>query len=172
VISFDQGALKFTILAMNNLVVQERVAAQAAVAAAGRVLHDKAKQNISLRDHSQDDLDRFGNPYARRHGSIRIHTGGSGSIANPAFRVHAQGGDLLRALKHGAPGPQPSYRVWLDESVAPHAKFVVEGTRHMLARDVLWSTAAGTLTRRDMMRAVVTTLGKRLRTQSIIRIGG
>lgn len=33
---------------------------------AGAVLHDQVKFNASLTDHTQEDLDEMGNPYARR----------------------------------------------------------------------------------------------------------
>lgn len=170
-ISFDQGAMRITLAAMRNVGVTEKAVAQQAVAAAGKVFHAKVRQNISLTDHSLQDLADMGHPYAARHGAIRIHGSGSESLATPSARVHRQSGKLLQALKSEPAPTQPGWRVGFDTSVAPHAVFVVSGTRVMLPRDVVWDTANGRLTKLEMMRAIVTVLGKKLRTQGSVRIG-
>lgn len=67
------GSSKFVILAMNKTRFEMALAASLAHENAGNILKEKIRDNVSLRDHTQDDLDRMGNPYARRHGSIGIH---------------------------------------------------------------------------------------------------
>lgn len=169
---FTAGSLRATILAMNTLSVSERRAAQLAASSAGRILHQKIKQNISLSDHSLADLRAMDHPYARRHGTIQIHRTGSRSIANPAFRVHTQSGTMLSALRQAPTPTGLGWRVWIDESVAPHARHVIYGTKVMLPRDVLHSTAEAVDVRRALFREIVRTLGKRLRTQAAIRVQG
>ena len=39
----------------------------------GGTLLELVKGNVSMRDHTLEDLARMDHPYARRHGSIRIH---------------------------------------------------------------------------------------------------
>lgn len=171
-ITFDQGALRVTLSNLRRVGATEPQIAQRACKEAGTVLHAKIKQNISLTDHSLDDLRDLDHPYARRHGGIRIHAGGSTSLKTPSNRVHKQSGDLLAAL-HSEQGPAtPGWRVWLDAGAAPQAAFVVLGTRVMLPRDVLWDTAEGRLTQKDMLRAIVRVLGKEFRTQGSMRVGG
>jgi hypothetical protein len=168
-ISFDVGSLRTTILAMDNLAVTEKKAARKAANSAGKVLLAAVKQNISLRDHSLKDLKKLDHPYARRHGAIRIHHRGSKSLMHPQFRVHQQSGTLLTALKGG---PRKSgFFVELDKGIAPHAVWVIFGTRVMLGRNVLWDTAIAPAIRLRIMKAVVKTLGKDLRTKAALRFG-
>lgn len=171
-IAFTSGSLRATILTMNQLNASERVAAQLAAEAAGRFLHSKVKQNISLTDHSLADLAAKDHPYARRHGSIQIHQSGSTAIVNPAFRVHSQSGTMLRALQQGPIPGAIGWRVEIDGNAAPHAKFVIYGTRVMLPRDVVHGTAAAPAVRKEMFRKIVQVLGKRLRTQAVVRVEG
>ena len=91
-------------------------------------------------------------------------------IANPAFRVHTQSGAMLRSLKGSMQsGSTPQYRLEFDTGVAPHAAYVVEGTRVMLPRDVLWSTSMAKPVQVEMMRGIVKALGKQFRTGATIR---
>ena len=92
-------------------------------------------------------------------------------IGNPAFRVHTHTGTFLRALQgklKDTRGPIV-YRIWADTSVAPYAAYVIQGTRIMLGRDVIWSTVQSEGVHVDMMRGAVRVLGKALRTQSDLR---
>lgn len=168
-LKFDAGALKLTMAAFRLTAAQERVAGRKAVEAAGRVLRDLVKQNISLTDHTLADLAAMGHPYARRHGSIQIHRSGSNALANPENRVHTHTGRLVSSLRSGPTPNGLGYRVELDPKVAPHAAYVLSGTRLMLPRDVIADTAAAPDVKRRMLRAVVTVLGKELRTQASIR---
>lgn len=171
---FAAGSLKVTLLTMTKLGTSESKAAAAAVESAGKHLHKRILQNISLKDHTLDQLAADDHPYARRHGSIRIHRSGSRSLVNPEFRVHTQGGSLKNALRSGR-GPSGtnshSWRVRLDPGRAPHAAHVVLGTRVMLPRDVLWSTADAPEVKKQMMKAIVKKLGKVLRTGAVLRQG-
>lgn len=176
-IHFSAGSLKSTIVAMRGTSVTERQAAIAAVDAAGKLMHGLIRANISLRDYSLADLASMNppHPYARRHGSIRIHTsGGGGTLVNPEFRVHTQSGTMLNALNHGrttTASGGPNYMVWLDAGIAPHAPYVIRGTRVMLGRDVLWNTASAPGTRKMMMKVIVQELGAIMKTKSVLRFG-
>lgn len=97
------------------------------VGGAGKILLKNTRKAVSLRDHSMQDLAEMDHPYARRHGRIRIH-GGSGL-------VHTRSGRMLASLKSEQPNAR-TFRYGFDTSVAPHAVYVLQGTRVMLARDV------------------------------------
>lgn len=167
--TFDAGALSVTILTLHKLGISERQAAVAATNAAGKVLEAKIRQNISLTTYTLADLARMDHPYARRHGSIRIHRKGSTALLRPENRVHTQGGSLLSSLQSSKGSGQPSFRVWLDRGIAPHAVYVVGGTRVMLPRDVLWDTARAPAVQKKMMLAITKKLGKMLRTGAALR---
>lgn len=171
-ISFDAGALRVTILSLHKLGVSEQKAAVAAANAAGKVLETKIRQNMSLTDHSLASLAAMDHPYAKRHGSIRIHQRGSSSLVHPENRVHTQSGDLLRSITVGKAISRPHWRLWLDTGIAPHANYVVKyGTKTMFRRDVLWDTAQAPKVQKAMMKAVVRKLGKVLRTGASLRFG-
>lgn len=101
-----------------------------------RVLMDtKVTQNISLTDHSLEDLRWLGHPYARRNPQD-LHT--------PNYQVHKQSGKLLSSKESGVErasitGGQlkAAAFVKLDEGKAQHALFVVLGTSKMIPRPVL-----------------------------------
>jgi hypothetical protein len=137
--------------------------------AISRVLFDAVRANVSATDHTLADLRRLDHPYARRHGSIQIH-GGSQTT------VHKHTVQLLSSLRveklPSANSPTgEAYAVWFDVAAAPHAAFVVQGTRYMLPRDVLWATTQDPAVRKSMMRATTKVLGKALRTKANIRFG-
>lgn len=172
-IQFNSGSLRVTILALTKLGTSERVAAKAAVFASGKELRKAIEQNISLQDHTLSQLAALGHPYARRQGSIAIHRTGSNNLVNPEFRVHTQSGTLKNALRDArGSGPMPRHRVWLDVGLAPHAAYVVMGTRVMLPRDVLWSTADSKAVKTKMLKGIVKKLGKSMRTGATLRAGG
>jgi len=150
--------------------IAELAAEKLMVERAGQILHEEVKATISATDHSLADLAKLDHPYARRHGSIRIHR------AKPQT-VHRQSGAMLSALR-----ARPDrlmlfgssvgvYRVWFDLAAAPHARYVLQGTRKMLARDVLWDTANDRRVVTKMRKAVIELLGKELRSKARIRFG-
>jgi hypothetical protein len=169
--SFDTGALRVTILTLHKLGISERRAAVEAANAAGKILQSKVIQNISLRDHTLAQLAAMDHPYARRHGSIRIHRKGSTALVHPEYRVHTQSGALLNAVRVAPASSRPHWRLWLDKGVAPHAEYVIHGTRVMLPRDVLWDTAKAPAVQRSMMKAITRRLGRGLRTGAALRFG-
>ena len=136
-------------------------------AALSAVLFAEVRGNISHTDHSLDDLRKLDHPYARRHGSIRIH-GGSETV------VHKQSGQLLAALRveklPSANSPTgEAYAVWFDVGAASHAAFVVQGTKYMLPRDVLWATTKDPRTQKNMMKVATKALGPVLRSKANVR---
>lgn len=167
---FNLASVRVTVMNINRLSVSERKAAQAAATAGGKVLAKKVRQNISLTDHSAADLRRLGSPYARRHGSIRIHRKGSKSLAHPEFRIHTRSGALLNSLQDGPiPGKKPGHFVGFATGIAPHAVYVVLGTKVMLGRDIIWDTSEGEQTRKEMLVAIVKKLGPALRSGAAVR---
>jgi hypothetical protein len=188
--SMDAGSLRLTIASINAMGLTMPEIAKRALAPAAARLHDEARKNISLKDHSLKDLGDIDHPYARRHG--KIDTGALGH--EPEWQVHTrprklargkngqrlaesanQTGDLLRSLRVGllpsARRPGEAWVVWFDVDAAPHAVFVVQGTPLMLPRDVLWWTATDPRVQKAMMREVVRVLGASLRTQGVVRFG-
>ena len=170
-IRINPASLRFTILAIGNQRVSLRQASRTAVRAAGLVFRDAALRNISLTDHTLDDLRKLDHPYARRHGSIQIHAGGGGGwILDGRQQVHRQSGNMVRALKAAErTGPTIAYDVWLDVAGAPEIRDVLQGTRRMLPRDPLWQTALAPKTIEEMRRAILSALGKSLRSQAVVR---
>ena len=93
-------------------------------------------------------------------------------IGNPAFRVHTQGGALKTAIKGAMVGRVPArYRVSVDTGTAPYAAYVIQGTKVMLGRDVLWSTATAKATRDLMRERGVKHMRRTLRAQSFRTAG-
>ena len=169
-IKFQLASVNLTIMNINRMSVSERKAARAAAAAGGKALAKKVRQNMSLTDHSGPALRALGHPYARRHGSIQIHQKGSKSLAHPEFRIHTRTGTLLNALQDGPiPGAKPGHFVGFATGLAPHAVYVVLGTRVMLGRDIIWDTSKGETTRKAILSAVVRKLGPALRSGAAIR---
>jgi len=176
--TMDAGTLRLTIAALEGVAV--RAAAVRALGEAATVLHAEVRERVSLDDHSLTDLADLDHPYARRHGAINTSALGH----TPEWEVHtkpanargrSQTGDLLRATKvallpsaRGSTGE--AWTVYFDLDLAPHARYVVQGTPNMLPRDVLWWTATDPAVQKAMMRAVVRVLGKELRSKAILRL--
>lgn len=158
----DAASVSATISGLKG--VTEAVASAVSIAAAGEVLRDRCRASIALTDHTLEALRRLGHPYARRHGRIRIHT-------SKPWLVHTQSGQMLAALRSAnyLRNGIPTAAVWINETAAPHARYIVDGTNTMLPRDVLWMTVTAMDVRRDIMRAFVRALGKDLRSKAMIR---
>jgi hypothetical protein len=173
-IKFDAGTLTATIVNIRKLGVTERAAAIAGAKAAGDELRFRVRQNISLRDHSLEDLRvKHDHPYAKRHGSIKIHQSGSKSLLHPQNRVHSQSQAMLSALQSQLKTESGGYRysVWIDTAIAPHAEYVVgvQPTSIMIPRDVLWDTAQAPFVTEKMMRKITDKLGRAMRSQATLR---
>lgn len=177
--TMDGGSLRLTIASIGNLRTSAPDLAKAALQRAAGKLHEEALKNVSLDDHSLDDLADLDHPYARRHGTIQ-----AGALGHDGRQVHTkpakpgnrnQTGDLKRALKYALlPSARPPGEAWVvyfDVDAAPHAVWVVQGTRLMLPRDVLWWTATDPRVQAAMMREVVLYLGKAMRSKAVLRFG-
>jgi hypothetical protein len=91
-------------------------------------------------------------------------------IGNPAFQVHTQTGAMKRSLKSSYSATNNIYKIWFDKGIAPHAEEVILGTRVMLPRDVMWSTATAPGTKKLMTKGIIKTLGKTLRSQAVVSV--
>lgn len=163
-IKLNIAGLEATLIALQNSRLAVQDVLPYVVDAAGRQYRAEVRKHIGLRDHSLADLAKMDHPYARRHGTIRIHR-------KKPWQVHRQSDKMIQALRGGpvTVGNKPGYEVTFDYGAAPHAAHVIQGTRVMLPRDVLWRTAMDEGTRMAMMRRIVGTLGKRLRSQLGVR---
>jgi hypothetical protein len=172
---FSIGGFEATVFALQNTTGNLRLATVAAATAAGEVLIAAVRTNASLTDHSLKDLARLDHPYARRHGSIQIHKGSSSTLLDTRSSVHMRTGRFVRSIRgyvaKTSKGSSIRYNVIADRRVAKHAGYVIQGTRVMLPRDIIWETAEAPGTRKAMMGAVVRVLGEELRTKVGVRFG-
>lgn len=103
---------------------------RAGVRSGAGLVEEKLKQNVGLTDHSQEDLDALGNPYAKRHYQ-QIH--------DPAELVHTQSGKLRNSITVRKEG-EDSYAIGADEGLTDERGVhyvidVIEGNSLMVARD-------------------------------------
>ena len=129
---------------------------------AGTLLMDSVKQNMSLTDHTQEDLTRLGHPYsAKRHpDGIQIHQGSSGTMRDTSKSVHRQTGDLLHSLNGGVSrrGDNVRYRLAADNNEVKYAKYVFVGTWKMHQRNVFEETAYATEVSSGIKEAIVSAI--------------
>ncbi len=141
-------------------------ASKLALKAAGMDLRAALHKNVKLTDHSLEALAAMDHPYARRHGTIQIHS-------DRPYVVHkrsgAMAGSITGRLVRSGGVKNYSYRVGFDYGAVRHARFVVEGTTKMLPRNVVLGTSQQPEVRKAMMKSVVRVLGKELRTGAAIR---
>ncbi len=140
-------------------------AASEALKAAAIVLRAAVKENSSLSDHTIANLRSLDHPYAKRHGSIKIH-------GNKPYLVHRQNNGNMASkvtFRKMGTGRNIRYRIGYDYSAVPYARFVVAGTKVMLPRNTVYMTSQEPDVRRGMMKAVITTLGPKLRTGAGVR---
>lgn len=159
---------------LRSLAKDKEVAAMVGQAMAS-VIRVALDENTGHTDHTLADLAAIDHPYARRHGAIRSDLLGHGGNATDEQRfVHRQSGRLqssLRAelLPSAASSTGEAWAVWFDVTVAPHAVFVVRGTKRMLPRDLVHFTVTDPRVRQQMMKAVTRVLGPELRAQGSVR---
>jgi hypothetical protein len=163
--SIDVGSVRATFDALQG--VSEVLAGKAALEAGMLSLRGDIEANVGVTDHSLRDLAGLDHPYARRHGSIQIHT-------RKPWTVHKQSGAMFNSLEDaitggGSTGASLRALIWFNLGKAPHAKYVIEGTRVMLPRDVLWQTANDERVKKRTMKAIVRVLGKELKTKAKMR---
>ncbi len=164
-LQFDVASLEITLIALGNTTIRMDKAGREAMKAAGAAYFLECKKRIKLTDHTLKDLARLGHPYGKkRHTSIQVHR-------RKPWQVHRQDGDLVRSIRGAAvqASGAPAYEVWFDLNIADHARYIVQGTKNMHQRDVLWLTALDPITQRNIMRRIVKRLGKELRTQIGVR---
>lgn len=191
VMQLNQSSLQFTLISLDNTKIDMKKAGRAAVDAAGEIALKYSKRAVGLRDHSLTDLANLDHPYAKRHGSIRIHTdigtwhvhraptgglsGAARSATSKRTKTHRVQTDRMFQATKGRPttNPQgvPQFEVYFDLAQAPHAEDVVLGTQLMLPRDPLWNAVMDPDVRTEMMKAVVVRMGRVLRSKVGIRFG-
>lgn len=163
-VTVQVGGLQATLIALKDSTVTVQQAAGPVTKAMGRALKSQVRRRITLRDHSLKQLAAMDHPYAKRHGSIRVHR-------RKPWQVHTQSGKMVNALM-GRPlslGGTNVFDVTFNYAAAPHARAVIMGTRVMLPRDVLWKTALDPITQKAMMKGAIKTLGKQLKSKLGVR---
>jgi hypothetical protein len=163
----NKRSLQNCIRALDRVGKTVTVAASAAARDGGSELFAVIQQNMSLKDHTLADLAEMDHPYAKRHGSIKIHNTGGSGLLHPEFRVHTHSGKLLRSLKRQRLQREPgahTFRIFADEAVADYAAYVLnpEGTKKMFGRNVFADAAASPDTRAKIDVAVMNALKGRL----------
>lgn len=107
------------------------------------LVEDRIRNNISLSDHTQRELDELNNPYGRTKPK-QIH--------RPGFKVHTQQGDLLKAL--GQVEKDGKINIGVDPTIAPHAPGIIMGTARMVARDFISGTFNQVGVQRDIRKII------------------
>ena len=127
---------------------------------AGQYLNTEITKNLTLHDHSLEQLKRMGHPYAQRHGSIGVHQ-------NKPFVVHSQSGKLANTLHYKMKGgtSKPVFRTGLKYN-SRYNRYIITGTRVMLPRNVLYDTSQIEKVRMKMMVIVRKELTKYLAARS------
>lgn len=176
-LTVDQQSLKFAVAQIKGLSRRLKPAKAVAVRNAGVVLRDAVRKNISVPpiggspEAHYAALVALGHPYARRRGSIALKPTGGVHGAPAEALVHKVSGDLVRSFYGRFSARGPAFIIGFDTNRAPHARYVVQGTRVMLPRDVLSETAAIPAVRKAMRREVVRAFGQIMRTRAAIRLG-
>ena len=139
-------------------------AASLALKEASKVLKKAIVENSSLKDHSLASLRSLDHPYAKRHGSILIHQ-------SKNYVIHSQSGAMRTKVTYRKVGSGKNirYRIGFNYGAIPYAKYVIQGTNVMLPRNTVYMTSQEREVRRDMMKAVIQTLGPHLRTGAGVR---
>lgn len=155
--------------------------ADRAVREMGLILLAAVKRYGAVSDgHGPDQLAEIGHPYARARrgkGNKAASTGTqrkaiSSKLGHPGWWVHKQSGQLLRAFQGKTSGQSSdtstgaSYDVFADPTVAKHAKFVIQGTRVMFGRDVIFLTSQKAEVKREMIAKAVEIMGKTIRARA------
>lgn len=123
------------------------------------IVSTKIKDNISLTDHSLQQLAQLNHPYSLRN-TQQLH--------DPNYQVHTQSGKLLDSEQSGTVDAEVSESgtlkatawVKLDPAIAPYAVFIVYGTSKMIPRSVLMGSRDEVT---DEIKEYITTNLKNLR---------
>lgn len=99
------------------------------------MIDQEVMRNMSLTDHSLQDLAKLGHPYSAKN-NVAIHS--------PDWLVHTQSGRLLSAKSSGVDEAsvednvlRASAFVQVDPDIAEHAVYVIYGTSKMVPRPFL-----------------------------------
>jgi len=107
------------------------------------VLLSVMRDHTSWFDHSLEDLAQMGHPYSR--------SGGGSSRPHGPYDVHVQfdvsrgwvqssrllSEALFKEMKISGDAREILMKVGIDTTKAPHAIFIIDGTRYMIQRDFL-----------------------------------
>tara|TARA_B100001093_G_scaffold2600_1_gene2648 strand:+ start:23511 stop:24035 length:525 start_codon:yes stop_codon:yes gene_type:complete len=137
---------------------------------AGAVLKIAIQQHLSLTTYTLADLERMDHPYAKRHGSIKVHP-------SRPFVVHQRSTKMRNSVTSESKWRAGGYGggggwgqlVGLDYGKEKYFKYVIEGTNKMLPRNTVFMVSQLKSVRKGMMMAVVQTLGRQLRTKATVR---
>ena len=167
-LKLPQASLRMTLVALNGMKEDVDHMAREALSAAGSTLFKETKTAITNTDHSQSDLDKLDHPYAKRHGSIRIHT-------KKPWIVHigsSAGAGAMADKLIGRYKPfrkKPAYEVSFAGRLPDEVRWVLFGTVKMLPRDPLWEVASDPVVRKKMMKTVVKMMGAKMRSKGGVR---
>jgi len=167
VMQVDAGSLRMTVMRIGGMKSKIQKAALKSLDAAGQILHTEIVKNASYTDHSLKRLEALDHPYAKRHGSIQIHTRKPYVVHKQGTRKHSK--NLHKGIKQRLIKTKREYHVYVLPS-HPYAKYVIQGTKTvMLGRDFLWLTMNERGVKKKMMKAVVGVLGKDMRMKAVVR---
>lgn len=152
--------------------VTVRNAASKAMERAGQIAKGEVYRNLTRSDHTLKQLANLGHPYAKRHGSIQIHSGEQHVVHQHTGRMAATLEGEVRFKQSTSGVDRPYYLLGWWTNVLPHVRWVVEGTKVMLPRDVLWLTVSAPHVRPALLKEFVKVMGAEMRTQAGIRFGG
>ena len=139
-------------------------ATERSIEKAGKFFMGQLRNNVSLTDHSLDDLRKLDHPYARRHSSIRRPPG-----HRYKWQIHSRGGALVKGLwdtmsvsrvplGRGIEVFTGTFWGGIRPEVAEHINYVIEGTRVMHGRSVVERTFHANAT--SIKKRIIRSMGK------------
>lgn len=158
-IKLDESSYKMTLQVLTRNFKEIKDGARKGVKASAVVLFEAVLDNMSSTAHTKQDLARLDHPYADRHGRIRTTSLGG----MKPYEIHDQDGTMRRSLRVRNQGNKHSSSSTVEfDGSAPHTKWVVEGTRTMLARDVIRGTAGEARVQDKMGKAMLKHVNKKV----------
>ena len=146
-IKLRQSSMNAAIAKLKKVGSAARYGAHEGIGQQGKNLLATIKQNMSLTDHSLQDLADLDHPYAKRHSGIQIHQGTSAKLADTTNSIHTHSGKLLRAMRGEKKTDKIVYQISVNESAATnkkgesYARYVFQGTGIMHPRPIMRETA-------------------------------
>lgn len=169
----DNRSLKATLFNLRKMEVTEmRKIERAAVDAMGRVAEEAVRANVSRRDYSLEDLRKLDHPYATRHADIKVHGGSRSIVHMQTGRLEKSLGRHIKTTRGGKGGSHHVVRVGFINNPPEYAKAVLWGTQKMHGRQTLVFTILNVEVKKKMMRAILQTIGPKLRGQMGVRFSG